>query len=443
MTQVVKRFFGKKRGSRNMRSDKLGGASLGVFFVVFLVLGCVSLAVILSQLTVPNWRANYSFEPTECTVLDTRVAESAGRGRVVYRPEVRIAYMIDGVDHRIWTYDNVAMFIHDEAWCRQAIAAFKPGERRTCWYDPQNPERAIVVRGENWFAWLALVVPLSFLAIGGTGLVLTLLSWGKSTERRAVWARKAAELDPLESIVDVNELFPHVPGHAHLTNSAGTTLRYRLPPASPSWSLWGMLAATVAWNVLVAALVVLDVRRHLAGSGDWALTTILASFVLAGVVLIVGTLRKFAIAAEVGTRILEIDQQPLYPGGRYKLFLSQQCRAPIERCRILLVCDEEVRYLQGTNLRTARQRVVEQVLYCAEKIESETGEAHTALFSFELPSTAMHSFSGSCNHIVWKLIVEGRLRSGREFERAYQLNVYPRAGGRAATTVRAAQSEHA
>ncbi|HWA97382.1 MAG TPA: DUF3592 domain-containing protein [Pirellulales bacterium] len=422
---VVKRFFGKKRGSRNMRSDKLGGASLGLFFFVFFVFGCAGLGLVLRDLTIPDWRANYAFLPADCTVLDTRLDKVETATSLNCRPEVKIEYTIDGTLHRIWTFDILQMYTTDQAWCRGALEAFHAGQQRTCWYDPQNPDRAIVVRGHRWFAWLSLVLPISFLAMGSGGLVYTLLNWNKSTERRAVWARKAAELDPLETMLDANASFPHVPGYTHLTNSPGTTLRFRLPPAAPSWPLISMVAAALGWNLVVGALALIAVRRVLLGRPDWALLAILVLLLAIGVGLVVAAVRRTWGAMAIGSTIVEIDQHPLYPGGTYQLFIKQHARAPLSSFQISLACDELVRYLQGTDLRIARQRVAELPLSTDEASTIAKGSSQSIRIRFAVPAHAMHSFQADHNRIMWKLVVEGALANGQSFERHYPVSVYP------------------
>ncbi len=422
---VVKRFFGKKRGSRNMRSDKLGGASLGLFFAVFFLFGCASLALILRDRTIPDWRANFAFYPTTCTVVDKRIDQYPEGTAVRCRPEFLIEYTVAGTQYKVWTYDVARPYTSDEAFCQQAIEQFDVGKQYPCWYDPHEPEHAVLIRGHNWFAWLPLVLPASFLAIGAGGLVYTLLNWNKSTERRTVWARTAARLDPLESISGANQLFPTVPGHTRLIDSPGTKLRYRLPLSGPSWTLFGLLGASLVWNAVVIFLLGVAIRRHLQDRADWAFTTLMVLFLGIGIAWIVLTVRRFVVAADVGSTILEIDHHPLYPGGRYRLFLSQAGRRNLKQLRVVLACDEEARYLQGTNLRTARQRVQEVVLLDVANVSIQRGEPYESHFTVEVPAAAMHSFYSDHNRVVWKLLVQGKPSEGADFERVYSLSVYP------------------
>ena len=437
---VVKRFFGKKRGSRNMRSDKLGGASLGLFFAVFFLFGCASLPIILSNRTIPDWRANFAFDKTTCTVLDKRIDTLKEGASTRCRPEFLIAYTVAGVPHEPWTYAIARIYTSDEAVCHEIFERFEVGKQYPCWFDPQHPDTAILVRGHSWFAWLPLVLPASFLAIGGAGLVYTLLSWNKSTERRSVWAATAAKLDPLDSISDANQLFPFVPGHSNLTNSPGTVLRYRLPLAGPSWAMVGTITAAVIWNAITAVVMIVAIRKHQLDRGDWVFDLIVLVLVGLGVWLIVFAVKRFRATVEVGSTIVEIDQHPLYPGGEYKLYLSQAGRSRLKLLRVLLACDEEVTYLQGTDLRTARQRVQEIELSRVVDVELTRGEPHEARFSFEVPAAAMHSFVSGHNRILWRLLVQGEPVQGAAFERAYALNIYPNGAERFVGGLRAARS---
>ena len=105
---------------------------------------------------------------------------------------------------------------------------FEVGEEYPCWYDPIDPHRAVLVRGYSGWLYLSLLIPLSFIVIGGGRLIYTLVHWNSSAERRSLAEQRAAQVDLFEGPVDERE-FPTVPADANLTNSPGTTLAYRLP----------------------------------------------------------------------------------------------------------------------------------------------------------------------------------------------------------------------
>ncbi len=62
---------------------------------------------------------------------------------------------------------------------------FTIGKTYPCWYDPLNPNVAVLVRGYSLWFWMLLLVPLGFMLIGGGGLAFTLWHWGRSPEHQA------------------------------------------------------------------------------------------------------------------------------------------------------------------------------------------------------------------------------------------------------------------
>ncbi len=109
---------------------------------------------------IPDWRSNNRYIASSSVVVDKRVhsqlfdvAGPKGQGvRQVehYRPEIKIQYEVNGRKFESWSYDATGNHSPDRA-AQQAIAnSFQVGATYPCWYDPDRPERAILVRGHTW-----------------------------------------------------------------------------------------------------------------------------------------------------------------------------------------------------------------------------------------------------------------------------------------------------
>ncbi|HEX4148758.1 MAG TPA: DUF3592 domain-containing protein [Pirellulales bacterium] len=425
LARVVRRFFGKKRGARNMRSDKLGGASLGLFFAAVFLAGCIALGVCLVDVTIPDWRAKHKFVETTCQVLDKRILAEGESGGRRYRPDFHIRYQVGGQAYQVWTYEIPRLSTSDQPASKTILDAFQVGGRYPCWYDPFDPQQAVLAREYSLFAWMILILPGSFIAIGGGGLVYTLLNWGKSAERRSALAQRAAELDPFLEERAIAEKFPYVPGLENQTNSPGTRLAYRLPSAIPSWRLIGTLLLCLFWNGTVSVFIIIAVKSHADDNPEWFLTIALVPFCTIGVWLTALVVRQLLAMTGAGPTIVEIDRHPLRPGGRYRLFFAQSGRLAFESLSVSLVCDEEIVYRQGTNVRSESRRV-----YCGqvarhERFVIKPEKPFEAECEFEVPRTAMHSFKSEHNTICWKLLVSGDVVQWPPLERAYSVTVYP------------------
>ena len=429
MARLAKRFFGKKRGEHNMRSDMVGGAWWAVFSLLFLVSGAVMLWTFVSTLAIPEWRANNDYREATCRVLEKqlqeRVTEEGGK---IYRPEVLAAYEAQGNRYQQWTFDAAQMFTSGRERNQALLDRFEVNHDYPCWYDPLDPARVVVVRGYSWHVWLFIVLPVPFLAIGGGGLVYAWLNWGKSTERRAALAEGRSQVAD-DGTLAMRQEFPYVPGHGDSVDSAGTLLKYRLPTQAMGWSLMGLTIATIVWLGVTSAFVVAAVRSAQAGAGDWFSAVFALLCLTIGGVAVFQIVQRVRATTGVGLTVIEIDQYPLRTGGIYKIYLSQSGRLKLDRLRIMLACEEEAQFRQGTNLRVETLRVHESCIYSQEQFELTPGQPLEVRTTIEIPATAMHSFDGEHNKVEWRLIVEGNVTSRPQFCRYYSLIVRPMHGG--------------
>jgi hypothetical protein len=435
------RYYEKKRGHRRTGSSKLGRAGELIFFGSFCLLGIGGLTVLLAIAFLPEWRVNHEFVEHPCAVLDTRVKEIEGAEGPLYRPEVEIEYTVDGVTYRAWTYDIATALNAGDSYAsasrkeaQQAILApFAALKQAPCWFDPNDPNIVVLVRGYSGWVWLVAIVPVSFMLIGAGGFVYAVLHWGRSAEYCAAITQRVQERDLFGTNGHSEHKFPTIPDGANIVNSPGTKLKFRLPvAASPGWALFGTLLACVLWNGIVTAFVVFAVRSYMDGHPDWLLTVFVVSFGAVGIGLIVLFVRQILIAAGIGPTLIEISHHPLVPGGAYHLYLFQSGRLAFQSLDVALVCKEHATYRQGTNTRTEARPVYRQQLFRRENFEVQGGLPFEAQCDFRLPAGAMHSFRAGHNEISWTVVVKGDTIGWPAYERSFPVIIVP-ANGRSGT----------
>lgn len=423
-------FYGKKRGDRRTGSSQLRSAGAGCFWGVFFLAGCGALLLILVQFTIPELRVNRDFIEAACRVVDRRIDQDEHQDGPVYAPEFRVEFTAGGKPFAEWVhYEITDIHTSDRARSEAILEQFEIGRQYPCWYDPRDPRRAVLKRGYTWFAWLMLLFPAPFLAIGGGGLFYVLLNWGKSAERRAVEAKRPARHDLFDEAGGIEPQFPYVPSDAVLTDSPGTRLAFRLPVATAGWNLLVLSIVAIFWNLVVAFWAVKAVGSHLAGKPDWFQTLFFVPFALIGCGLLAMIVRQILIDTGVGPTIVEISGHPLYPGRQYELFVSQAGRLKLEWLEVLLVCEEEACYRQGTDTRTAVRRVCQERVLRRESPDVRQGEPFETKAPLDVPPGAMHSFRADHNRIQWRLIVKGKAARRPAFDRSFRLHVYPLASG--------------
>lgn len=394
------------------------------------LLGCVGLVVLLATLVVPEYRANHVFVETQCVVRDKQLGRKDTAEGPRFRPEIRIEYQVAGETYVVRTYDIRQAFGAGQEEAQAVLDRFVVGQQYPCWYDPDDPKVAVLVRGYSWWFWLTFLVPVSFVMTGGAGLVYAAWTWGKSAERRAAPAARPVPLPRGAGRQAPGTRYPAIPSPANITNSPGTELAFRLPLAgSPSLRLVVWLLVALGWNGIVSIFAAWAIGEHVAGRPDWVLTGFTIPFALVGLGLIVFFFRQLVLATWIGPTLVEISDQPLRPGGQYEVFLSQTGRLRVNSLEVVFVCEEEATYRHGTNTRTETYRVFQQPVFRREDFQLVHGVPFEVRFPLEVPAAAMHSFQSENNEINWKLVVAGDVAGWPSFQRSFPVIVYPPGDG--------------
>jgi len=188
------------------------------------------------------------------------------------------------------------------------------------------------------------------------------------------------------------------------------------------------MVACLVWNGIVAAFAVPVVRGHLRGDPEWVLTLFVVLFGLGGIVLLVFFVRQFLITTGIGPTLVEISDHPLHPGQQCRLFLSQPGRLAINSIEVLLVCEEEATYRQGTNTRTETRKVCHRQLFHRDAFEVYRGMPFEAECELSVPAAAMHSFKAAHNGVHWKVVVKGDIARWPDYERSFPVIIHPTNG---------------
>jgi len=91
---------------------------------------------------------SYKWKKTECVILSSSVAEPGARGRSRddYGFNVEYAYTVNGAEYKSRTYGIVRESSEDYAEMQTLVDQYPPQSRVTCWYDPDDPSKAILIR---------------------------------------------------------------------------------------------------------------------------------------------------------------------------------------------------------------------------------------------------------------------------------------------------------
>lgn len=428
------RLYQKKRGDRRTGSNQLGRFWLGLFSAACVLVGVIPLVYILVEFAIPEWRVHHRFIQTTARVLDSKIVEWDDDQ---FSPEIQVEYHLasrpDDPPLTAWSeYEIVPVRARGEqhrerSYVEEVLAEFPTGSEHDAWYDPRHPERIVLKQAYTWSAWLMLLLPVAFITIGGGGLVLVVLTWGKSTERLSAQRPPGLELVQPQSVARGQRAtqFPFVPDSNELGDSPGTLLAHRLPPAKAEWQLFAAVTFCLFWNSLVGFFLTIVIQDVRAGEPDWWMVAFIVPCLIVGLAAIAYVARLLLIAGGVGPTIVEVSDHPLVLGGDYELAISQTGRLHIDSLDVWLVCEEVATFHQGTNSRTTVRRVYEQPLISQQQIEIHHGLPFEARARLQAPAAAMHSFQALHNRVEWKIVVRGVVQRWPDFERGFPLVIRP------------------
>jgi hypothetical protein len=142
----------------------------GCLFVASLLLGLFLTAVLGYSMIYLPLRVNLSYVETSCVVLDKRLDQNVDEDGLTTRPLFYIEYNAAGLLRRVWTYDasGISSNMHDANLA--ILKRFEKGQHCTCWYDPDDPDRAVLTRSFSWWG-LMVLVSLTLTGIGAGGLI--------------------------------------------------------------------------------------------------------------------------------------------------------------------------------------------------------------------------------------------------------------------------------
>lgn len=274
--------------------------------------------------------------------------------------------------------------------------------------------------------WLLVLVTASSVVLGGGGLIWTVLRVGTSIERRSALARQAVDTDIALEAVPRQRNFPTLPSLDGLTNSPGIELAFRLPAAqTPGWRLLATTIFAMLWNFVVCILTVSIISNHVAGRHDWLLTVLLAPFWYVCYWSVRAFLQLLMLNSGMGQTTVEVSDLPLVPGREYQAVFSQHGHVTMKSLQVWLVSEEEATFTQGTDIRSEVREVYRLTCFERCNFRIEPTAPFTALCTFGVPASAMHSFQSGHNALRWKLVVRGEAESWPVFERGFPIVVYP------------------
>lgn len=292
-----------------------------------------------------------------------------------------------------------------------------------------------------------LLLSLVMIGLGAAWIFRLLWHVGVSAEYRGAIAAQTSELKIFQELRQPREDLPTVPLDRR-PPTPGKTLPFRLAP-SPR-NVWGLVASGSFSIVSICLLTVLALvcAKSFGIGGSWVnqieqiserITSknlpelpkpwfgvgLMVALLPATVWLIYQFLRQLLKLAGIGPSLVEVSKYPLRPGERCDLYLSQTGRVRLQLLDVELICQENVTYNQGTDIRTETQVVFNQRLLRKRGVMLLAGQPFSETLELAIPETAMHSFSSPNNRIQWKIVITAKAKNWPRLKRTFTITVYP------------------
>jgi hypothetical protein len=286
-----------------------------------------------------------------------------------------------------------------------------------------SPNTQIIRVGYGF--WLFFLVAISFIVIGTVGFWYRVLTVVTSDEHREVIAKRGIVPEPMVR-KNKNTLPPTVPDLRLFTDSPGAKLAFRLPSQIPeNEALVAMGIFAMAWNAMIAMFVVFAIESFFRSTVPYRLLILLVPGIYVAVRSTQLFFRSFIRTLGIGSTTVEVEDLPLIPGNSYQLEVLQYGRLVIRKISVRLVCEEESTYHFGTDLRTERKVVFNEVIAEHGRDRIDWGYPLRMEFQFTVPRDAMHSFQSFHNAIHWKIVVDGKANRWPSYSRNFPVVVYP------------------
>lgn len=394
---------GLKSRSQKALSDQASQApfSMVIFFGIFAVAGLgVTFGVVIPGAM--RYFAAQSWVETPATVIWSRVKSHSGsKGGTTYSVDVFYRYQFQGRDYRSNNYGVMSGSSSGRDAKQEIANSLPPGSTLTCYVNPQKPWQAIVNRNPGASA-LFVLFPLPFLGIGIGGMV-----WSLKKKR----AEKARLVDPISS------------GQAPPSATLIQDLPERILSAGKSrWiNLSAALFVCAFWNGIVSIPIGIAWNAWKKGNPETFLMIFLIPFVLIGTGLFLNVPYRLLMAF-LARYELRLSPGTLKPGGIATLTWKRVGGFGQPKSIALRLTGTEIASWQNGKSRSSATSFFHDEVLADLSLNSIAANRPIAI---RLPESAVPTFKGDSNKIVWKLRMEVTIPGFPKITDDHEIDVRP------------------
>lgn len=143
------------------------------FHAGFVLLGGLGLTGMVWVVFWPQWKANQLFLETAAVVTEKRTRMLHGDHGVYLLHEVRLRFAVAGVERERWNARIPSFQGDTKDDPGDAIRQMEVGQQLPCWYNPDDPDEVLIVRGYAiWSGLYVIAAGMAFFFLYGTAKIV-------------------------------------------------------------------------------------------------------------------------------------------------------------------------------------------------------------------------------------------------------------------------------
>ncbi len=380
---------------------------LFVFGLVFCLIGVVvvwwfTIGPVVNVIRASDWPS------TACTILSSQLEEHESDDGSTWSAEITFEYQVNQRRHSsdTWSFFGIN---GSKASAQATVRRYPVGSDSRCYYNPHNPDQAVLSRQFQWSSLLGILF-LLFPAFGVAAIYFAVRG-GPTTSFRAGPGSSA------RSPVSAEGKF----GPAGFASEWDGPRRLK-PEATPVTRLVGIGVFAVLWNGFVGVFLYLmwSGNRGVAGP-DICFSLFMIPFALVGLVVI-GAFIHQALALTNPTIEIALSSGAVAPGETLDIAWEMNGNTSrLLNLQIAIEGREQARYTRGTNTCTDKE------VFCTIPVAdtSDTSEMPFGERSVVIPAGAVPSLDAPNNKIIWSIRVKGDIPRWPDVSEDFEFRVKP------------------
>ena len=339
------------------------------------------------------------------------------------RPEIEFTYEFESLEYTSDTYDFTTLNrIYPR--CREIVDSQPVGKQTSCYVNPRDPTRAVIVRDFD-FSILAFLFPLIFVVVGGA--IIGFVAFLKEAKSRQKGFLRTRSKDVSSIGKTAVAYSPKDPMCIRASDRRDEQMEgpQNLKPEFPRKARFvGGLILTLFWNGSICTAIAVGLSDGRTGLGDkMEFAPALILFVLAcvGLFFLVKTIEAFlglynphvelALSTGTATRGKPVKLAWKLSGNRSSV-KSLVIRAEAEEFGAI-TSEKSSKYI----------RHVIETIPIDEVIKS--GEMESGQSVFTIPCDVMHTFEAGGSSVSWRIVVEAEVLNWPDIEERFEFRVQP------------------